>query len=54
MTVDEVFDAVKRVPDNDRWAVSDAAMEEYSGGDKELVRQSLDEFILSNSQINGE
>ena len=54
MTVDEVFDAVKKAPDSERWTVSDAAMEKYSGADKELVRQSLDEFIMSNSQTNAE
>lgn len=52
MTVDKVFDTVKAAPDKDRWRVSDEAMRLYSGSDRDIVRQSLDEFIMSNSEFN--
>ncbi len=52
MTVGEVFDTVKAAPDIERWRVSDEVMSIYSGNDWDVVRQSLDEFIMSNSQFN--
>lgn len=52
MNADQVFSLVKNAADNEKWEVSDAAMEEYSGEDWDILRQSLDEFIMSNSLFN--
>lgn len=52
MTVDKVFDTVKAAPDVERWRVSDDVMSKYSGDDWDIIRLSLDEFIMSNSEFN--